>query len=403
MSFRKIYSQIGLFSGPAPSSGYHFVDFSGNSTNSIYSISGTTLGYSYNAIKPFNRIIDAGYGFSEARIDVKQLGDYGTVSRPTISNTPVSLQFSYYSMGLYNESLMGFSISSGQNITPISGFLDRTYSTGIYKDTRNLFIATNDYDDELKTAQSITQSLNGTSSTVLKNNVNIFSFGDCFLDSYKYSAAVGSIPQVSVSYICNNIMYQYGGSGNISPSVNPKTFSLNTGIIYNIPNLYTGIQASAILPGDITLNISPSQSSGPLQNSFFDFSDIKIQAFQIDLNLNREPLVNLGYRLPMDRIINFPTYTNLSFSAIAGDSYTGSFIDFINADAEYNVYINLNYSKNQPFSGTAISFSFLGCKFNSIKVSDGISSNRSLEVSLTSELNPNINTKGFFISGQLGQ
>ncbi len=403
MSFRKIYSQIGLFAGPAPSSGYHFVDFSGNATNSIYAFSGSTLGYSYNAIKPFNRIIDAGYGFAESRIDVKQLGDYGTVSRPTIANTPVSLQFSYYSMGLYNEALMGFNISSGRNITPISGFIDRTLITGIYNDIRNIFIATNDYDDELKTAPFITQTLNGTKSTVIKNNINVFAFGDCFIDSYKYSASVGSIPQVSVAYICNNVMYHYGGSGNIIPSVNTKTFSLNTGVSYILPSLYTGTQASVILPGDITLSISPSQSSSSFQNSFFDFSDIKIQNFQIDISLNREPIINLGYRLPMDRIVNFPTYANLSFSAIAGDSYTGSFINFINTDTEYDISINLKYSKAQPFTGTAIMFSFLGCKFNSIKGTDSLSNDRLTELSFTSELNPNYNNKGFFISGQLGQ
>jgi len=221
------------------------------------------------------------------------------------------------------------------------------------------------------------------------------------LDSYKFQAAVGQFPQVDTSFSCYNVLYQVGTSGNNIPSVNPVDDSLRAGITYNLPPIYTGSQATVLLPGDINISISETGGVNP-SNLPVDFSDIKLQDIGIDISIPREPLNNIGYVLPMDRRVNPPVFVNASCTAIVGDSYTGALNSFVLNDAAYNIIVNINYSNKQPFSGTAIQFSFLSAKFNHISLSESVSDKRMANFSFTSELNPNLTNAGFFISGQLG-
>ncbi len=392
-----IFNQIGVFCGTTCSTGLHFIDSSGNLTNSQYNIvSGFVTGYSTNTVKSLNRVISSSYSFSDNRTDVKSMGNFGTLARPILSTPPISLNLSYYQFGLYNENILGFNLSNG--ITPIYNFYNRTGTL----DSKNIFIATNDNYDDLNFINPSIQILNGTTGNILKDNIHVYSFGDCYLDSYKVSASIGNIPQSDITFTAQNLIYYSGGSGHNIPSVNPKDLTLRSGIVYNLPPFYTGRQSSVLLPGDITLNISEVYGNTTLNNLAVDFNDIKIQSFSIDLSLNREPLNNLGYRIPLDRRVNLPAYANLSLSAIVGNSETGSFIDFINKDTNYNVSINMNYSNYQPFTGLGINYKFLSSKFNNISISESINEKRMVQLSITSELYPNNNNIGFFISGQLG-
>lgn len=431
MAFRKIYQQIGAFAGPSPASGYHFIDYSGNPINNQYcTITGNTSGFSINRINSLQRVFEVTYGFNESRVDIKNMGDFGTIARPVITVPPITLNISYYPQGLINEAILGFvfnkpsgNISNNPsiynvNVCPISGFLDRTFQpdysdsfinfTGnheywlsTYRDSRNIFIATLPQENDLNFTQPTKQLLNGSQSNILKDSIYIYGFGDCYLNSYKFSAAIGNFPQASVEYVCDNLMYFSGGSGHSIPSVNPKDETIITGTLFNLPPAITGVQATVVLPGDMYLNITETGSPN-ISNVPINFADIKIQSFDIDLNLNREPLSNLGYRLPIDRVINPPIYANLNCAAIVGDTSTGSFIDFINNEAAYNFNININYSKKQPYTGTAISFIFKGAKFNNLQMKDAIQGERMVNFSITSELNPNTVQYGFFMSGQLG-
>jgi hypothetical protein len=428
MANRKIYNQAGI-AVSSDSSGYCFLDFSGNRTNSIYSNINGLTGYSYNLVKPLTRIVDVSYGFSESRIDVKNMGNFGTIARPSIVSTPITLRFSYYLMGLINEARLGFIFAqpSGNNVNnpsiydnicPISGFLDRTYQpdyndsfinyaganeywNNTHRDCKNFFVITKIGESDLKSSPSITQTLNNTTGTILKDNIYVYEFGNCYLNSYKASASVGNFPVASVDYTCYNVMYISGGSGQNIPAVNPKDFTLLSGITYNLPPMSSGELSTILLPGDITLNIMET-GNNQITNLPISFSDIKVQNFDIDINLNREPLYNLGYRLPMDNIVNYPAYANLSLSAIVGNTSTGSFIDFINKDTEYDISVNMKYSRNSNITGTAILYRFLSAKFNNIQISESISNKKMVSFNVSNEMNPTTNSKGFFISGQLG-
>jgi hypothetical protein len=405
---RVIYNQIGTFVGPCPSTGYHFLTSGGVPTNN------DNPETDFNLVFPLNRIVQASYGFSESRTDLKSLGYYGTLARP-VTNHDVNLSLSFYQAGLINERRLGFTMnfpssntSTGtpiynNRVIPISGFLDRNYNSGSETslgwplsttDERNIFIATKqNYDD-----------LNNTSSSPdFQTSCDVFSFGNCFLNSYRTNGGVGQISKVSVDFTCNNIEFYNYGSGKNIPSVNPKDFTIIPNKTFSLPNNFQGTGLPTVLiPSDITVDINRSDNS-VINNVPISFSDIKIQNYSIDLSLPRDPLYNLGYRLPIDRRINLPVYSNLNFNVIVGDSQTGSLINITKDDKEYDIKLKLRYQSNSfRNDGIAVQYDFIGAKLNDMNISESISNHRVASFSFTSEINPINLNKGFFMSGQLG-
>ncbi len=171
-----------------------------------------------------------------------------------------------------------------------------------------------------------------------------------------------------------------------------------------------GVWNQALSPSTISIlyndgiGLQPPFSYTPdITNFPVDFADIKIQSYNIDFALNREPLSNLGYRLPMDRRINLPVIVNMDFNVLAGDNATGSLIDLIKEDKEYDIKLNLKYQSNSNrHRGAAILYEFLGAKLNAINIQESVEQYRTVNFSFTSEINPQNTSKGFFISGQLG-
>ena len=407
---RIIYNQIGVFTSNAPSSGYHFLDTLGRLTNNDSSVN-------RNLVFPLNRINQASYGFNENRTNIISMGNYGKIASP-ITNHDVIFSLNYWQMGLINEARLGLVFNHVYNygitgdliygnnghVLPISGFLDRSYQTTTESDNgfplstrepRNIFVATKQ--DGL--------DLNDRSFNELykSNGIDIFAFGDCYLTNYNTSCSIGQLPQCSVDFICNNIEYYNNGSGKNIPSVNPKDFTKRNGITYNLPNNFEGTgNPTVLLPQDISIDIVNLDGT-PIINPLIDFADIKIQSYNINLDLSRESLHNIGYRVPIDRRVNLPVYANLDFNVIVGDLQTGSLVTFIKQDKEYNINLKLNYQSNTPnWNGTAILYQFLGAKFQNIVLSETTSQRREATFSFATELNPQRMLKGFFISGQLG-
>ena len=406
----QIYNQQSLYIGPCSLTNYHFISDDGVLNNNYTDLIGNT-----NLLFPINRVFAAGYSITAPRIDVRSLGKAANVARPIINPPEITLNFDYYLMGLINEARLGFYVNhrSGNQFTgnplysnrvcPISGFIDRTYSTSeeteqhwplSCRDRKNIFIGIKN--DNL--------DFNDTSSSpaIKNNNIHVMAFGDCFLNSYQTSAAVNDIPKASVQYVVNNIEYHAGSSGLDIPSVNPKTYEIYSGIKFNLPNTYQGANLPSVLkPGDITVDIKNSTNTSP-KNLSIDFNDIRIQNYNIGLDLNREPLYALGYKLPLDRRVKFPVFTNLSFNIIPGDNQSGSLVGLIKTDENYDITIKLRYGSNLLFTGVAIQYEFLKAKFNNISFNQTIGSRKTADLSFTSEIDPLDNTKGFFISGQLG-
>lgn len=405
-----IYNQVALFTGPA--TGYNQI------TNYGYLNTYLPSSENFNLIFPIERAISTSFEFSPNRTPIKQLGTEGLLGRPILNPTEIRLSFSYYLMGLINEARLGFylNIPSGHSntgrflygnsrVSLISGFTTRDYDRSNesllnwplkYRDSRNIYaISKKDYLDA--------NDLNSY-NPLLKNSSDFYTtaFGDCYLNSYETSCSIGQLPQANLQYICNNVMIYDGTSGYNIPSIITRNQTINSGIKFYIPNNFEGTgNPTVILPQDISISIN--QTGGAVNNLLNDFSDIKLQSYTISLQFQREPLYNIGYKYPMDRVINLPVLANVSFDTIPGDLKSSSLIDLLKQDNEYNFNIKLNYQSNtRNFSGVAFQYDIIRAKFDGINESISTSARRTNSYNFSVELKPSDISQGIFISGYLG-
>ena len=406
-----IYNQMGVFTSNAPASGFTFLTPDGLQINNP-----NTSNTIFNLVFPLNRIISTSYSVADQRTEVRYLGKRTNLARPIITPPEIKFNLEYYLMGLVNENRLGFytNIPSGNpisgnllyntNICPLSGFIDRNYNKSndtpqgwplTTRDSRNIYVAIKNEYGDLKDPTN--------PNNVFNQEINVLGFGDCYLTSYKTSAKVGEIPRSAVEFVCDNIQYYSSGSGITIPAVNPQNYLPYSGNFVNLPNNNTQNDIpTVVIPGDMSLNISNYSGQNP-SNLSIDIKDTKIQGYDISMTLNREAFYNLGYKLPLDRRINFPVIVELNFDMIVGDSLAGSFSNLLLQDISCNIGINLNYQQNTKImSGLAIGYNFIGEKFNNISFSDSIGSNKTCKLSFTTEINPDDNINGFFMSGKLG-
>lgn len=405
-----IYNQKTLLVGPAPSTGFHSIAQDGALNDEPPSATNRSL------LFPIQRVNSFSYSYSLPRVNIQQLGDAGIIKNPILNNNEIELNFSYYLMGLVNEVRMGLSanIPSGNNQTGrflygtgrvpvISGLMDRGYDRSnetIFRwplssrEPKNIFLL----------AGKDSLDVNDTSGSIYSKNGNYhtYGFGDCYLKSYSTTASVGAIPQAQMNLVCNNINVYDGVSGYI-PSVNSKDFSKNSLRKFYVPNNFesTGLP-TVLLTKDISLSIKESNGDSNLNNIGYNFNDIKLQSYNISFDFDREPLIGVGHSYPVDRPINLPTFVNVSFDAIVGDSLSGSVVDLIKNDVDYDITIKLSYRSNSYFSGVAIQYDVLKAKFNGFNDSISIDSRDKVSFSFAAEMKNNDTTKGLFLSGYLG-
>ena len=87
-----------------------------------------------------------------------------------------------------------------------------------------------------------------------------------------------------------------------------------------IPRVLAEEGYAALKPGDITVSTDSFSGLG------VDFDKLHIQSYNIDINLNKEPLNNLGYKFPVDNRPNSPVFANLSLNGIVESGNTGSLL-----------------------------------------------------------------------------
>jgi hypothetical protein len=411
--------------GPAPSTGYHFISDAG-----VLSNTGTS-----NLLKNIGRVQSASYGINVTYSNIVELGKRGLVSQPIISAPSVNLGFDFLHRGVINELRLGLicnytndqgSSSSAPfypnnfGVSLISGLVTREFNQPTsypywplsYRDKRNIFIVVAPEGEDVNKATYF-------DSDPANKNFAIYSFGDCYLNSYTARASVGQLPSCSVSYICENLELLASGTGVTIPAVNPQTYSGYTGITFNIPTSYDGgvDPVAALLPGDINLSftsyppitgvlaIQGTGYSRSADSSIVDlgasFPDFKIQDYEISMGLSRDPLYAIGYEAPVDRIISFPVFANLSISAIIGDNQTGALWRLSDKNKDYDVTISLRNPANADIQGIGLRYDFKRAKLNSFNYSSTIGSAKVGVFNWSVEIDPSDLSKGLFISGLL--
>jgi len=411
-----IYPHLGVYAGPAPSHTGHFIGGDGAINNSWDSVNNGSL------VFPLKRVIESSYSISCPRINISNLGEFGTISRPMLNETQVQLNINYLLMGLINEMRLGLLANvplgiSGQsliygtgNVSPISGLYSRDYSVTnelgyinwplVSREPRNMFIAI-----EKTNVEFNSQSAGSTLQNLYNNtNIDVYGFGDCFLSSYSCSASVSDMPTVSIGMTASNVEVYSSGLCCDIPSVIPATCDTRSGTKFSIPNNFEGSGLPTVMiPKDISLSIiQRSNSSTQLSNLLFKSSELKIQGFNFNFDLPRSPLYSLGARLPYDKKIQMPVICNLNINSIAGDSSAGSLANLVKNDEKYDISIRLNYQVKSLFTGVGICYNFIGARFNDGVSSSSLSSRQNFNYSFSVPMSPEDSVNGFFMTGYLG-
>lgn len=363
---RSIYNIHGVFVGPFPSTGYHLA---------IEGTGGATL------LSGLNRIQNVSFDYGISRTDVNQLGELAAIDRVILDSPTVNVSLDYLVQSVYNEKLMGFSISSGTLTSAVSGFLNKT------NDDRNIFVTT---------FQEGQDAINNATRT---SNVFTQGFGNCFVTSYTVQGSVGNFPTASVAFEGLNAKVD-APTGSL-PAVFPTDGTATT-LKYNLPN-YTSnptganwLTISALRPGDITVSLGAFGNSTHGELGAL-VSDLKIQSYNISANLSRTPLLKLGNKYAFSREINFPATVTASFTADLGDLKSGNLVDLVSTDGSYNLAVTIV----QPTNSTpAVRYQVLGAKMDSQEYTYGIGGNDSMTINFSSQIgSASDQTNGLFISG----
>lgn len=430
---RTIYNIEALYVGPAPDTGFHFINKSGVLVNTPI-LDGDVL----NLIKHIPRVQSVSYSIEQDLTNIQQLGKKSLVNRQRINPPQVNLSFNYLQMGILNESRLGFYANhpktyppfNGEpyydnnfNVFSIGGFVERSDAKEqnelrwpyLYRDKRNIFIAVNNTQEDININRSNYYEIDPNAV-----NWSVYCFGGCYITSYSCSAGIGLLPSAQVNYTADNITFVISGSGAAIPSVNVENGVQYSGVKFALPTPYDGdVLPSVLLPGDITLDLLCYTSKtgiralegatytdnyqsqlSTIKNIGLDFSDVKIQNYNLDIQFERNEIKNFGYKLPLDKKIVFPVFVNTSLSAFVGDLTSGNVSDLFNDDYDYDLIIKLrNPAGKGESTGTALRYDLLKSKLVSYNFDSSIGSNKIVTFNFVTELDPIDLSKGLFISG----
>lgn len=381
---RTIYNSELIYAGPSPSTGFHF-----NTVPTAFTGSMASGVPAQSVVKQLYRVQSFNHTSETPRQDVFQFGQLAALDRLILDTPNVSVDFSYLSNSFYNERCLGFTISaSGSETTCISGFLSKA------NDERNIFA---------KISAEGSDSINNPD-----NNYAVFGFGNMGLTSYQAQGAVGDFPTVSVSMEGQNfktdlVANATDSSGQFVPAVDANgnlttmRYALPTG--GNHAGSYPR-DISTLLPGDINFSV------GSYNEGMIDFNDLKIQDYNLQLNLSRTPLLKLGSKTAFSREIDTPINATLQINAIVGDYATGSISENIKRNTPYTVALTINkpqfsYGTVTPDGGTpALRYTLRGAYLDSQTYSLDIGGNKQVTLNFNCPLSgPQDLTRGLFFSG----
>tara|TARA_Y100000310_G_scaffold240638_1_gene244506 strand:+ start:1188 stop:2606 length:1419 start_codon:yes stop_codon:yes gene_type:complete len=432
---RVIYNCQALYVGPAPETEYNFFPYNGGRATNDHS----NLYKQINRLHSIDRIQSVNYSINVPHTDINQINKRGIVDRPIINPPSVNLNFDYLLCGTKNEARLGLRVNyplfnypfNGEpyyydnlSVSLLSGFFEpnktertkrwwQDFAVNSYRDCRNIYVAVNQEGNDIDQSffkEDFTQPDLYQGIDENAPNYHVISFGNCYLDSYSTQGKVGGFSSASVSYTAYNVNFDMSGSGFLDSNIETKSGTISPEKDVVIPRVLSEEGYPALKPGDITITTDSFSGLG------VDFNELHLQSYNIDINLNKEPLNNLGYRYPVDNRPNSPVFANLKLEGIVGSGSSGSLIDLISINSGYDFTIKVDpkgctRSIAPPINAGAIPikrqdealrYSFVGAKLNDFDYNTSIGPNKVFSASFNVEIDPDDQAKGLFISGVLG-
>jgi len=435
---RVIYNCQALYAGPAltGTTGYNFISYTGGLPTNDHS----DLYQQLNLLHSIDRIQSVSYSIDVPHTNINQLSTRGLIGRPIINPPTVSLDFAYFLCGTKNEARMGFNVNYPQfdgtsdgapfysdnlDVSLLSGFFepnktrtlplpDSNFLINQYRDCRNIYVAVNQEGDDIDQEYFKEDFAEADIHQGIDDNApgyHVISFGNCYLNSYSTQGEVGGFATAAASYSAYNMNFDMSGSGFMAPDIETKSGTLNNEASVVIPRVLAEEGYSALKPGDISITTDSFSGLG------VDFNKLHLQSYSIGIELNREPLNNLGYKFPVDTKATTPLLATLALNGIVESGTSGSLIDLININSGYDFTIKVNpttdcpESTAAPINGGAIPirrgdealrYSFVGAKLDNFGFAADIGDNKTFDASFSVEIDPDNQGSGLFISGVLG-
>ena len=290
-----------------------------------------------NNLTGLKRIQSASVDFSFAEQRYKQIGSDAFIGQIPIQNSNIGLDLSYFYSNGTNEAIIGLDVNSEQG-----SLLNYVQKQG---QDRNYYIL-------LGTGEN--QEANKTDENIdFKNQFNVMALGNVFLNSYNFSASIGSIPSISTSLSAYNVVVsQYNDitNGEVIPAINTSTtpaepvlnqnYKLYPEVFKNTTNRDGNIH-STFSVGDIKLTLADVKQPGVQFTGTNPATSATIQSLDFGFEISREDLYGLGSMYPYGRRAQLPVLGSLSFSALATDLTSGNLDAFLTGDHQYDFMFDL--------------------------------------------------------------
>lgn len=324
-----------------------------------------------NLIQTFERVQSFSDNFAITRQDINQLGVLAAISREITTPPTVNASMSYYVADLSNERLLGMDVSGVNSaLTPI---LNQTQAT------KNIYLSI---------------SPQGTNNIGYTGQKQVIQITNAFLASWSTEGSVGNIPTTNVSWQAFNWATSTGSINQVSQAINPTSGNYVTGILYTLPVATSGIAptVAALRPTEITVDLSNAGIG-------LDLSDIKVQSYSINFDLNLQQLNKLGSLYPYAIESQFPLTLSASFTAYYGDLTTGSLRDIVCNDSPYTLKVTLN---DPCGGGLAAQYIMRGMKLDGQDFSqqDVGSVAGQVTLNLSAQIGTQSDPNGLFLSGR---
>lgn len=388
MSNRIIYNTQGLFISP----------YSGEfSAIDDFCIGG------HKTLKRIEKIQQFDYSIAQTNISLREFGVNRSVFFDAIESPEIDFNFSYIPDGITNENRMNF------NVNHFSGLRNEKMFSGLLSNSENFnkrdfYLAIrkdeNDYNFSGSTFTNdfIRPTSTGFITDPNSTGYSILHFQNCYLREYSFNISVGALPQVSQTYVADNLNYYISGSGLAYIKIDPKSGQMiteNEKIIFPKYFKYnqTNISGQNLLSHNkLGVTISSSSNTGVL------FYSEDLQSLNYSITFNRLKLTSLNYRLPLYRPIKFPVEGSINLGLLVNKDLSGSFFDQLNKNLSYNLTLNFKENMRGVYPTQLI---FSGCKFNKISYTSSIENERKADLNFNFNLDQENNNCAIFSSGNL--
>ena len=329
--------------------------------NAVIAAQDTTVAFSTanQSLKLYLMSQNFNYSVSFPTQKLKQLGAEDPAFQETFSQPDVNLNISYIPEPNCSNEVMGRFIDTTSNWT--SQFKNMFDVEDQYSATNLYVLVGDDQGGDFLDKIEFYSSLNLSGDSAL-------AFGNCYPTSYSLSYGVGTMPVVSTSYICSNMVFDpLTGTHMEMPAIN-LTGGNNDGVGYCDFTFATSLGSDAAEKSPAVINPTNSNSSVTLENLQVGGQNLSgvhyIQSVDMSVDLPRVSSYGLGNDYSYNRKPQFPAQGSFSVSSLVSGMDSGSITGVLSNNEDYSFQLIL--SSTPAYASPKMIYEIEGAKLESV-------------------------------------